>query len=61
MIYYSEAVNTADNDRQYLAIECVPTQESDFGESLFSFEDALIKGTVFPELYLPFCAEGGAR
>ena len=60
MSMISDAVMTADNEIQRLAISSVPMQESCF-ENLFSAEESLVKGTVFPELYLPFCRERGAR
>lgn len=49
-----------DNDSmQILGIASVPIQNADFG-CLFSAEEGLTKGTVFPELYLPFLG-GGKR
>lgn len=56
----SEAVNMQNCDIQILAIPYVPMQNADFSNT-FCLEEALIKGTIFPELYLPFCAERGAR
>ena len=56
----SDAVRIDCDDIQILGIEYVPVQHSSF-EDLFSNEEGLIKGTVFPELYLPFCMERGAR
>ena len=52
--------NDISNERQILAIAYIPMQNSDF-ENLFSVSEALQKGTIFPELYLPFCAERGAK
>lgn len=61
MNYHSEAVDINNTDNiQILAIEYVPMQDTDFSNT-FSISEALPKGTVFPELYLPFCAERGAR
>ena len=60
MFDYNETVSSADADMQVLAIEYVPVQRSSF-EVLFNADEALVKGTVFPELYLPFCAEGGSK
>ena len=56
----SEAVDMQKCDIQILAIPYVAMQNADFSDT-FSLEEALIKGTIFPELYLPFCAERGAR
>lgn len=52
----SDAVDTAGSDIQILAIPDVHIQNSDF-KNVLSNEEALIKGTLFPELYLPFCGE----
>lgn len=52
--------NDMTNERQILAIAHIPIQNADF-ENLFSVSEALQRGTIFPELYLPFCAERGAR
>ena len=60
MIDYDDNITSEELDRQILAIEYVPVQRSAF-DKLFSSDEALIKGTVFPELYLPFVAEGGAK
>ena len=61
MNYRSEAVDINNTDDiQILAIEYVPMQDTDFANT-FPISEALPKGTVFPELYLPFCAERGAR
>ncbi len=61
MNYYSEAVDINNTDNfQVLAIQYVPMQDADFANT-FPISDALLKGTVFSELYLPFCAERGAR
>lgn len=56
----SDAVETALNDIQLLAIASVPMQNSDF-ENVFSNDEALVKGTLFPELFLPFCGERGGK
>ena len=60
MFDLNETENLAESERQVLAIEYVPMQLSSF-EGLFGSGEALIKGTVFPELYLPFCAYGGDK
>ena len=60
MINYLETVEPFENEKQILAIEYVPVQKSSF-ENLFDTADALIRGTVFPELYMPFCGAGGAK
>ncbi len=43
-----------------LAVASVPMQNTDF-DALFALNEALDKGTVFPELYMPFLAAGGAK
>ena len=43
-----------------LAVASVPMQNADF-DALFPLSEGLDKGTVFPELYMPFLAVGGAR
>lgn len=50
--------NYSDTTKQILAIESVPVQIADFDE-LYNTLEGLVKGTVFPELYLPFCCEKG--
>lgn len=60
MIDYHETAMSSESDRQVLAIEYVPVQSSSF-DKLLSSDEALVKGTIFPELYLPFCAEGEAK
>ena len=57
---YSDVTVKCDEKVQTLAIEYVPMQRNDF-ECVFSAEEGLIKGTIFPELYLPFCGERGAK
>lgn len=42
---------------QILGIASVPVQNANF-DCLFSAEEAFGKGTVFPELYLPFLGGG---
>ena len=60
MNIYSEAVDIEQGDIQILAISYVPMQNADFSKT-FPLDEALIKGTIFPKLYLPFCAERGAK
>ena len=43
-----------------LAVASVPLQNADF-DALFPPDEGLDKGTIFPELYMPFLAAGGAR
>ena len=43
-----------------LAVASVPMHNADF-DALFALNEALDKGTVFPELYMPFLAAGGAK
>ena len=52
----SDTTNKAVNDIQILAIPDVCIQNSEF-INVFSNEEALKRGTLFPELYLPFCGE----
>jgi hypothetical protein len=56
----SDSVDMAHADIQVLAISSVPMQKSNF-KDLYSSDDALLKGTVFPELYLPFGKEGSGK
>ena len=60
MNQYSEAVHIPGTGRQVLAIAHVPMQNADFS-TVFPLGEALDKGTLFPELYLPFLGAGGAR
>ena len=60
MFNFNEAASSSESNNQVLAIEYVPIQRSSF-EKLFGVDEAIVKGTVFPELYLPFCAEGGEK
>ena len=60
MIDYHETAMSRESDRQVLAIEYVPIQSSSF-DKLFNSDEALVKGTVFPELYLPFCVKGAVK
>ena len=59
MNQYLKAVND-DKGKQVLGIWYVVVQESDF-ENLYPTNEALNKGTIFPDLYLPFCGDGGKR
>ena len=43
-----------------LAVASVPMHKNNF-YTLFALNEALDKGTVFPELYMPFLAAGGAK
>ncbi len=43
-----------------LAVASVPMQNADF-DALFPLSEGLNNGTIFPELYMPFLAVGGAR
>ena len=54
----TESVHHENDDRQILAISYIPMQKSDF-ENLISGDETLVRGTVFPELYLPFMGERG--
>ncbi len=47
-------------ESRILAVASVPMQEADF-DALYPLNEALEKGTVFPELYMPFLAVGGAK
>lgn len=47
-------------ESRILAVASVPMQEADF-DALFPLNEALDNGTVFPELYMPFLAAGGAK
>lgn len=55
-----EACHIPNESRQVLAITSIPMQEADFA-CTYGTNEALIRGTVFPELFLPFMAERGAK
>lgn len=43
-----------------LAVASVPIQNADF-DALFPLAEGLTNGTIFPELYMPLLAVGGAK
>ena len=55
-----EACHIPNESRQVLAITSIPMQNADFA-CTYNVSEALVLGTVFPELYLPFLAERGAK
>ena len=57
---YHDACDIQNNTVQTLAITSIPMQDANF-DCVYNSEEGLIKGTVFPELYLPFCGERGAK
>ncbi len=55
-----DAVREMNGGNRILAVAYVPIQRADFSET-FPIDEALCKGTIFPELYMPFCRERGAK
>ncbi len=55
-----EACHIPNESMQLLAITSIPMQEANFA-CTYGSDEALIRGTVFPELYLPFLGERSPR
>lgn len=60
MNQYTEDDVMLDSNIQTLAVVHVPMQNANF-DAVFPLDEGLKKGTIFPELYLPILAVGGAR